>query len=107
MSKRKDDRTLLRDIGELYRETTGLFHNLAAVAGLDPKFDFRERDLTDFQFAGADLRGFDFTRSDLRGTAVRRAANLDSTTILSGAKIDDQDRRWIRTRKQRLSAHST
>ena len=70
-------RHLDHDLTALYTERSGLFHQLVAAAGLDPKTDFHRRDLRVMSFIGADLRGFNFSQSDLRGTLLRSAVYLD------------------------------
>lgn len=89
------DPTFADDLGALYSEESGLFHKLVEAVGLDPKIDFRRRDLRGVQFVGADLRGFDLSGSDLRGTFLRFAKLLDRTTGLTGAVLDPEDREWL------------
>jgi hypothetical protein len=92
------DKDLARDLGALYLEVTGFFHNCVAAAGLDKKVDFRNRDLRDFEFSNADLRGFNFYGSDLRGTHIRAARACDETTVFTGAQIDPEDEMWLSQR---------
>lgn len=66
------------------------FDKLAAMAGLDPKKDFKNSDLRALNFCGADLRGFDFSNSDLRDVVIDANTKIDSTTILLDATV-----RWI------------
>ena len=88
------DAALHNDLAQLYTEPSGLFHELAAAAGLDPAADFRKRDLRGIHFAGADLSGFDFSGSDLRGTELRLSKHLDASTVLSDATLDPEDQDW-------------
>jgi hypothetical protein len=99
-------RALDDDLGALYTEPTGLFHNLVAAAALDPSCDFRRRDLREMDFTGADLRWFDFAQSDLRGTGIRRAAHLDETTGFLESHLDPEDREWLVTRKSAAERRS-
>lgn len=90
-----DAEALANDLSALYAEESELFQNLAVAAGLDPRTDFRHRDLRALRFAGADLRGFDFSGSDLRGTGLRLADRIDIRTKFSDALIDPEDRNWL------------
>jgi hypothetical protein len=98
----RSSRTLNDDLAKLYSEPSELFHDLVAAAGLDPRVDFRDRDLRGMQFAGANLSGFDFSRSDLRGTAVRASKGFDGRTDLTEARLDPEDRKWFEERFQLL-----
>lgn len=86
--------TLQQRLAGLYGELDARFHNLVRAAALDPRRDFRFRDLRALQFQDADLTGFDFTDSDLRGTGLRFAARVVNSTILSGAMLDQEDANW-------------
>ena len=79
----------------VFEETTGLFHNLVSAAGLDPKSDFRNRDLRGMCFTDAELDGFDFSGSDLRGTNLKGAKRVARTTAFARARLDDDDRHWL------------
>jgi uncharacterized protein YjbI with pentapeptide repeats len=63
------------------------FNDLTALAGFDPKKDFRYADLSYVDFSGSDLRNHDFTGADLRGAVGVGVRWDDSTTI------DDADSR--------------
>ena len=95
---------LHHDLLALYSEESGLFHRLVAAGGLDPKLDFRYRDLRDLHFENADLRGFNFTGSDLRGTGVRFSRKLDNSTLLYGTTLDTLDQNWVATISHPISA---
>jgi hypothetical protein len=79
----------------LYEEPTGLFHNLVSASGLDPKKDFRNRNLRSMHFAGAEIDGFDFSGSDLRGTNIRAAKRIAKTNVFTRALLDEDDRQWL------------
>lgn len=66
------------------------FDKLVALAGLDPREDFRHAELRALNFCGADLRGYDFSGSDLRDTVIDGNTLIDETTILDGANV-----RWL------------
>ena len=68
-SKTSDFRIDGSGLVAIYEEPTGLFHNLVAAAGLDPKSDFKNRDLRVLSFVDAHVDGFDFSGSDLREPA--------------------------------------
>lgn len=63
------------------------FVELAKVAGLDPKNDFRFADLQGVNFTNCSLVGFDFTGADLRNTFGENV-RWDETTILADAQLD-------------------
>ncbi len=67
---------------------TDNFVDLALMIGLDPKKDFRFGDLADVDLSNCDVRGFDFTGADLRRVKGTKVI-WDSTTILTGADIED------------------
>jgi EAL domain-containing protein (putative c-di-GMP-specific phosphodiesterase class I) len=94
-------------LSTLYGESDERFEVLAQAAGLDPKRDFRSRDLRALYFAAADLAGFDFTDSDLRGTALRLAARIDDKTIIAGALLDRTDADWYDARVRETPAIDT
>lgn len=87
----KEEDDLKAHLDALYNTENKLFHELAGLAGLDPKRDFRKRDLRGLRFDGADIRGFNFSESDLRGTRIREAAAMDGTTVLADANMDEDD----------------
>lgn len=73
------------------------FSNLALLANLDPKKDFRFSDFANLDLRGQDLRGFDFTGSDLRGCLIDDSTIIDETTIFFECDLDwvHEDRKPI------------
>jgi hypothetical protein len=63
------------------------FSVLAQLAKLDPRSDFRFSDLQEVDFRDSDLRGYDFTGSNLLGAIRNERTILDSTTILTDARV--------------------
>lgn len=57
----------------LREASTADFATLVALAGLDPRRDFRHANLRGVDFGTADLAGFDFTGADLTGADLSRA----------------------------------
>lgn len=74
-------------IGALFATTETNFNKLTAIAGLDPRTDFRGLDLQNIDMSDCDLRGHDFSGADLRGVY---GLNLitNETTIFKGARVD-------------------
>jgi hypothetical protein len=63
------------------------FGSLVVISGLDPAVDFQFLDLAGLDLRGEDLRGFNFTGSDLRGCLRNSTTLVDSTTVLTDAKL--------------------
>jgi uncharacterized protein YjbI with pentapeptide repeats len=70
------------------------FAEMARLGDLDPLTDFRGLTLAGIDLAGEDLRGVDFSRADLRGCNIRRAT-VDATTRFDGARLDEEDARFL------------
>jgi hypothetical protein len=68
--------------------TNASFSELAKIAGLDRKNDFRYADLSHVDLSYSDIRGFDFVGADLTGAAGINVIWDDSTT-LRGADLSD------------------
>lgn len=68
-------------------EDTDNFGALVASAGLDPRQDFRFKNLDGVDFSHTDLRSFDFTGSSLKG-ATGVNAIWDETTVLVDAEYE-------------------
>lgn len=96
-----DSSKLIKLLEALYTQDDGRFHALAKAAGLDPKTDFRHRDLRALRLDDAELSGFDFTGSDLRGARLR-FARTDPTTQLLEAKLDGEDAAWLQNRQRKV-----
>lgn len=75
-----------RHVQEIVLANSDIFSELAIVAGLDPKNDFRYSNLSGVDFKSSDLRGYDFTGADLRG-AVGIDVTWDETTKLDKAEV--------------------
>jgi hypothetical protein len=101
---RAAQRALHDQLGAIYAEPSGLFHKLVEAAGLAPQRDFHDRDLQDIRFTGADVRGFDFSRSDLRGTRLRYVSQINLTTVLNDAIIDQDDYDWLLSNSEPAAA---
>ncbi|MEM1159371.1 MAG: pentapeptide repeat-containing protein [Pseudomonadota bacterium] len=82
MVRRRKGANLAATIKKIEEAETDRFVDLVKIAGLDPKKDFRNRNLRNVDFSNSDLAGFDLRGSDLRG------ANFEGATI-SGAVFDD------------------
>ena len=93
-SKTSDFRIDGSGLVAIYEEPTGLFHNLVAAAGLDPKSDFKNRDLRVLSFVDAHVDGFDFSGSDLRGTGLRMCARF-GVNMFTGCYLDPEDHVWL------------
>lgn len=88
---------LERKLSDLYSEIDDRFHVLVDAARLDPRCDFKNRDLRGVIFDNADLTRFDFANSDLRGTRLRYAYALPMFR-LENVLVDEEDATWITTR---------
>lgn len=94
---------LERKLSDLYSENDDRFHILVEAARLDPRRDFKNRDLRGVIFDNADLTRFDFANSDLRGTRLRFSYALPMFK-LENVRVDDEDATWIATRAAIQSA---
>lgn len=81
---------ILKPAFDVWASKRGDLQILIRAGNLDPKNDFRSRDLRGWPLRGEDVRGIDFSYSDLRGTGVRYAVS-DSTTLFNRAMVDDDD----------------
>lgn len=84
---------IAHQINKIFEEEGQTFDAIVRASGLDPSQDFQNRSLLGFSFVGSDLRGFNFCGSDLRGAEIRKAAFLDSTTVVDkNTKLDASDK---------------
>jgi hypothetical protein len=67
------DKTDTQTLLALRRADGATFTELMEIAGLDPKRDLRDADLSGVDFAGCDLRGYDFSGAVLTGASFRGA----------------------------------
>lgn len=79
-------------VAAVWEATDADLASLVKAGELDPRTDFRHRDLRGWPLGGQDVCGFDFTGSDLRSTGFETAVT-DATTVLVDATLDPSARR--------------
>lgn len=73
-----DDKTFAARVRALAASDGQSFSALTALAGLNPRRDFRQADLSGVDLRGEDLRAFDFTNASFRGAQVLGARFNDT-----------------------------